>query len=92
MPLYGNVKKVPEKEDLFCLAKKQNTNPNKPRLYIGIGTEDFLYEGNVRFRELMATLDYDFTYRESAGTHNWAFWDEYIQYVLEWMLGKPETA
>ena len=86
VPIFGNVKKVPEKEDLFCLAKKQNTNPNKPRLYIGIGTEDFLYEGNVRFRALMEELDYDFTYRESPGTHNWAFWDEYIQYVLEWML------
>ena len=38
----------------------------------------------------MDELDYDFTYRESAGTHCWEFWDEYIQYVLEWMLGKPE--
>ena len=89
LPLYGNVKKVPDNEDLFYLAKKQNKNPNKPRLYIGIGTEDFLYEGNVRFRKLMDELDYDFTYRESAGTHCWEFWDEYIQYVLEWMLGKP---
>lgn len=86
VPVFGNVKKIPESEDLFCLAKKQNENPNKPRLYVGIGTEDFLYEENVRFRELMGTLDYDFTYRESAGDHNWAFWDEYIRYVLEWMF------
>lgn len=92
MPIFGNVKKVPEDEDLFCLAKKQNNNPNKPRLYIGIGTEDFLYEGNVRFRKLMDELDYDFTYRESAGTHCWEFWDEYIQYVLKWMLEEPEKA
>ena len=85
--IFGDCEEVPEEEDLFKLAKKVNADPNKPRIYVGIGTEDFLYEENVRFRELMESLNYDFTYRESAGTHSWEFWDEYIQYVLKWMLG-----
>lgn len=85
-PIFGKVKKVPENDDLFCLAKKQANNPNRPRLYMGIGTEDFLYDENARLRQLLEELDYDLTYRESKGDHNWAFWDEYIQYVLEWML------
>ena len=54
---------------------------------MGVGTEDFLYESNVRLKEKFEQLEYDFTYRESSGTHNWGFWDEYIQYVLEWMFG-----
>ena len=33
-------------------------------------------------------FDYDYTYRESEGTHCWKFWDEYIQYVLNWMFGE----
>lgn len=91
-PIFGNVKKVPESEDLFCLAKKQANNPNRPRLYLGCGTEDGLYEENVRLHELLEELQYDVTYRESAGNHNWEFWDEYIQYVLKWMLEEPEKA
>lgn len=85
--IFGECEEVPEEEDLFKLAKKVDADPNKPRIYVGIGTEDFLYEENARFRELMESLSYDFTYRESAGTHSWEFWDEYIQYVLKWMLG-----
>ena len=66
--------------------QQQKDNPNRPRLYVGIGTDDFLYDENQRFRELISSLDYDFTYRESAGIHAWDFWDEYIQYILKWML------
>lgn len=85
--IFGNVKQVPKEEDLFWLVEKQNSNPNKPRLYVGIGTEDFLYEENIRFKEKVESLNYDYTYRESGGVHNWEFWDEYIQYVLKWMMG-----
>ena len=54
---------------------------------MGIGVDDFLYEENQRFKQKVESLDYDYTYRESAGAHTWEFWDEYIQYVLKWMLG-----
>lgn len=87
--IFGEKDAVPKEEDLFWLVEHVNTNPKKPRLYVGIGTEDFLYEENVRFRKKVESLDYDFTYRESAGIHDWAFWDEYIQYVLKWMFGEP---
>lgn len=87
VPIFGDVDHIPREDDLFCLVEKQNTNPNRPRLYIGIGTEDGLYPGVVRLRDKLNTLDYDFTYRESEGrNHTWDFWDEYIQHVLEWML------
>jgi len=84
--IFGENAPLPKEDDLFYLIKKYNKNARKPRLYIGIGTEDFLYSYNVDFRAEMEKLDYDFTYRESKGVHNWYFWDEYIQYVLEWMF------
>lgn len=87
VPIFGEDCAVPPQEDLFQLVQQQKDNPNRPRLYVGIGTEDFLYDENQRFRELVSSLNYDYTYRESAGTHCWEFWDEYIQYVLKWMLG-----
>ena len=88
IPIFGEDLNIPDEEDLFSLAEMKNQDPNKPRIYMGIGTEDFMYEDNVRLREKFESLDYDYTYRESAGTHCWEFWDTYIQYVLKWMLAK----
>ena len=87
VPIWGESNFVPNEDNLFYLAEKQNDNPNRPRLYIGIGTKDALYPGVQRLKKKLEGLDYDFTYRESEGRdHTWDFWDEYIQYVLEWML------
>lgn len=84
--IFGEDLYIPDDEDLFEIAKKCNESPNRPRIYMGIGTEDYLYEVNQPLRKLFESLDFDFTYRESPGTHSWEFWDEYIQYVIKWIL------
>lgn len=86
IPIFGEDICIPDAENLFTVAESCNKNPNKPRIYMGVGTEDFMYRENLKLKEHLEALDFDFTYRESSGTHSWAFWDEYIQYVLEWML------
>ena len=86
LPVFGEELVIPDEEDLFFLANKSASNPLKPRIFMGVGTEDFLYDSNIKLKELFEQLDYDFTYRESEGSHNWKFWDEYIQYVLKWMF------
>ena len=87
VPVFGEEGKIPDEEDLFFLAEKTSSHPLKPRLFLGVGTEDFLYESNQRLRKKLEQLNYDLTYRESPGVHEWDFWDEYIQYVLKWMFG-----
>ena len=87
IPIFGENLEIPDDDNLFTLAEKYNSNPNKPRIYMGIGTSDFMYDDNVKLRKHFESLDFDYTYRESEGVHNWAFWDEYIQYVLKWMFG-----
>ena len=86
VPVWGENIEIPPEDDLFYLAEKCNSNPLKPRIFIGEGTEDFMYKENIKLKEHFDKLDYDFTYRESAGTHSWEFWDEYIRYVLAWMF------
>ena len=86
VPIFGDVETVPPEEDLFYLTKAHDGDACKPRLYVGIGTEDFIYDADVRFHRWMEGLHYDLTWRESPGTHSWEFWDEYIQYVLQWMV------
>ena len=85
--IFGDELEVPPEDDLLYLAEQQANRPDRPRLYIGIGTEDFLYQDNQPLCQKLTEKGYDFTYRESPGAHTWEFWDEYIQYVLEWMLG-----
>jgi putative tributyrin esterase len=86
--VFGDLSKVPgSKHDLFTLAKRAAKGSVKPRLYQCCGTEDFLYEDNVRFRDAVRKLPLNLTYEEGPGEHNWAYWDKMIQRVLAWMFG-----
>ena len=56
-----------------------------PKLYACCGTEDFLYNENQSFRDLCSRHDFDLKYEEGPGSHEWGFWDNYIQNILEWL-------
>lgn len=85
--IFGDLSKVPGNDhDLFALAKKTSTSAIKPRLYQCCGTEDKVYADNVRFRDMVRQLPFDYTYEEGPGDHTWAYWDRMIQRVLAWML------
>lgn len=85
--VYGNLKKVEgSKNDLFTLAEKTAKSAIKPRLYQCCGTEDFLYQNNLSFRDFARELPLDLTYEEGPGAHTWDYWDKMIQRVLTWFL------
>jgi S-formylglutathione hydrolase FrmB len=85
--VFGDLGKVPgSKHDLFTLVKRVAKAPVKPRLFQCCGTEDFLYDDNIRFRDHVRKLPLDLTYEEGPGEHNWAYWDAMIQRVLKWMV------
>jgi len=90
-------------EDIFGSAKSARGNDDDlaavadrliasgkplPKLFMACGTEDFLYENNkgflARFEKPLAIR-----YMEGPGDHSWAFWDEYIQHVLDWLPLRP---
>ena len=35
---------------------------------------------------LMQKTDFDYTYAEGPGVHNWAFWAEWVKTAIKWML------
>ena len=85
--VFGDLKKVPgSQHDLFTLARKVSKAPVKPRLYQCCGTEDFLYADNIRFRDAVQKLSFDYIYEEGPGEHVWSYWDKMIQNVLAWMF------
>ena len=85
--IFGDLEKLSGSEnDLFYLAEKlAKSDEPKPMLYQCCGTEDFLYEDNIRFRDWARELGLNLTYEEEPGTHEWGYWDKKIQRVLEWL-------
>ncbi|MDD9268738.1 alpha/beta hydrolase [Paenibacillus sp. GCM10023248] len=85
--IYGDVNQIKgSANDLFHLAQKLASSPHaKPDLYQCCGTEDFLYEDNLRFRDYCREIGLDLTYEEGPGEHEWGYWDRQIQNVLNWL-------
>lgn len=71
--------------DLFYLAKELKASGKPlPKLYAWCSTEDFLYEDNIKAWNKMQKLGYDLSCHESAGDHQWIYWDEHIKNILNW--------
>ncbi len=70
------------KHDLFALAQK--LQETKPELFMSCGTEDFLYEGNIHFRDTFSD-SLSITYHQEGGAHTWDYWDRNICRVLDWL-------
>ncbi len=76
--------------DLFHLARQMAASAGpKTRLYACTGTEDFVYQGNLAFKQLAESLGLDFTYEEGPGEHNWEYVDPMVPRMLAWLGLQP---
>ena len=88
--VFGNPRRVAGSDnDLFHLAQQVANSDVRPLLYQCCGTEDFLYEDNLRFKEFANSLGLALTYEEGPGEHEWGYWDQQIQRVLAWLPIQP---
>ncbi len=71
-------------DDLFALVGRSDP-ATLPMLYVGCGTEDFLYEDNVRFVGSCTDHGINPTVHFGPGEHEWGYWDAEIQNVLAWL-------
>lgn len=54
-----------------------------PNLYfIAIGNKDFLYQDNVKYRQLLDKHGYKYEYMETDGGHEWRNWRKYLNHLL----------
>ena len=54
-----------------------------PKLYfIGIGNGDFLFQDNMKYRELLDSHGYKYEYMETDGGHEWRNWRKYLNHLL----------
>jgi len=89
--LLGPGAHVKPEDDVIELIRKQTGNPERPRLIQLCGSEDFLYEDNLRFRQAAETSGYGHTYMEWPGEHAWPFWDVAIQRAIQFFYGLSMT-
>lgn len=84
--IYGDRDIAGTEDDLLWLLEQGNqTDQPKPKLYQTCGTDDFLYDANVKFKKVCDQTTYDLTTDFGPGDHNWAYWDQKIQDVLKWL-------
>lgn len=86
--IWGDLDQFPGSDnDTMALAEKlAKADGLKPKLYQCCGTDDFLYQHNLRFRDHANALGLDLTYTEQPGeSHEWGYWDRMIRDVLDWL-------
>jgi putative tributyrin esterase len=71
-------------DDLFALLEAVDAD-TLPSLYVGCGTEDELYDGNVRFVDAAVADGVDVHVDFRPGEHEWGLWDATVRDVLAWL-------
>lgn len=80
--IFGAMNSPLRKEnDLLELIK--TAKPPLPFLYVSCGTEDRALEGNRRLVQSLYAAKIPYEYRELPGEHNWYFWDDQVQQLLQ---------
>ncbi len=83
--VFGDITKLKDtKNDLLRLIVDGMVKDYLPRIYQCCGTEDFLYQNNLIFRDKVSELDIDHYYEDGPGDHLWSYWDTMIQKVFPW--------
>lgn len=88
--VFGDLRQleISENNPLFLLKKLKEQNQPVPPIYMACGTEDFLLEDNRDFVRSLQEEAVDVEYHESEGTHNWEFWNGYLEKAIQWLLKK----
>lgn len=84
--IYGDLDQIKDsKNDLFYLLKLFKDKNEIPNLYQCCGTEDFLYQDNLRFRNFCLENKIKLKYEEEKAAHEWWYWDQKIKTVINWL-------
>lgn len=70
--------------DLFAMVRSLTPEKMKaiPFIYFDCGTEDFLFQNNREFVNLLVEKKVPHEYRQLPGAHDWKYWDKQVQEFL----------
>jgi S-formylglutathione hydrolase FrmB len=81
--IFGDDLSCTEGDLILELAKKAGALPVKPKIYAVCGTEDDLRKENLRFKEQIEKLNFNYTYEEWKGIHDWYFFNDALKKSLQ---------
>ena len=86
--IFGDLDKFEGSDkDLIALAMNlKKTDQRIPEIFMASGTEDFLLGMNRKYVGFLREQNIDIVYKESTGIHDWPFWDEYLEKIINWLL------
>ena len=61
----------------------------RPRIFLCCGMQDRLYPMNVRFYQEIKD-EYDVTYSESEGDHDFLYWNERLKELIPWFMADEQ--
>ena len=72
--------------NINTLAKRvYDSGVNMPGLYIACGYNDSLVYDNRELSAYLNKIGYKHVYEEGAGTHDWAFWNDFLRRALTFL-------
>lgn len=72
--------------DLYAAAQQTAKRIDRPKLFLGCGTEDSFYTQHVSYVQWLKKLGYSVTDTEANGLgHQWEYWDVALPQVLHWL-------
>lgn len=92
--IFGNLSEF-DGSDMDCSAlylQRRQAGRVLPKLYLAVGTEDFLLEPNRKYRDFLMGHNADLFYEEGPGNHDFKFWNEYLRHVLNWLPLEDKAA
>jgi putative tributyrin esterase len=86
MSIFGEANTQTRKDnDIFQLTKNTSADKVKelPFIYVDCGTEDFLFQNNRDFVNILIDKKIPHEFRQLPGKHDWKFWDSQVQEFLQ---------
>ena len=79
----GTKAENPERwEEYSVMYQSNRLIPNKLKLIISCGTEDFFYNVNVKLHEKLVYNNIPHSFMTGPGGHTWDYWSDAVQYQL----------
>ena len=71
--------------DIFRIVRESSSEKIKalPFIYFDCGTEDFLFQSNRDFADLLIEKKVKHEFRQLPGGHTWTYWNNQVQEFLE---------
>lgn len=77
--ILGESMHLPPGDDLEALAHSCAAKGKKPLVYLSCGREDYLYQNNVKMKDILTSLNFPLLFEQWPGGHTWEFWNPSLE-------------